>query len=119
MTYLDETGKLNTYQMLSRVTYRDVGTNNPIIYPTLGLVNEAGEVANKIKKIFRDGNGQITELDRQALKSELGDVLWYLTQIASNLGLTLAEIADDNLVKILARHVKGMIGGSGDHRERE
>lgn len=118
MTYLDETGKLNTYQILSRVTYREIRTDHAIIYPTLGLVNEAGEVAGKVKKIFRDEGGHITEQDRLAIKGELGDILWYLTQIASNLDLTLAEIADGNLVKIMTRYAKGMIGGSGDHRER-
>ena len=63
-------------------------------------MNEAGEVAGKIKKIFRDQNGQITEEDKQSLKNELGDVLWYLTQICTELGLTLEEVAETNITKI-------------------
>ena len=79
----------NTYQTESRKTWGIIPINHPIVYPTMELVNEAGEVAGKIKKIFRDQDGQITEEDRQSLKNELGDVLWYLTQICTELGLTL------------------------------
>ena len=107
---------LEYYQQASRRTYRDVGTNDPITYPTLGLCNETGELAGKIKKIFRDKEGKISEEDRQALKGELGDILWYFTQIATNLGLTLEEIAESNLIKIYSRLERGVIGGSGDNR---
>jgi NTP pyrophosphatase (non-canonical NTP hydrolase) len=108
--------KYGAYQEQSRKTYADVETNDPIVYPTLGLVNEAGEVAGKIKKIFRDKNGQFSESDREALKSELGDVLWYLTQICTNLGLTLEEVAEANLDKLFSRLERGKIQGDGDHR---
>jgi NTP pyrophosphatase (non-canonical NTP hydrolase) len=90
--------------------------NHPIVYPTLGLVNEAGEVAGKIKKIFRDRGGAITEDDRQALKHELGDVLWYLTQICTELDLTLEEVAEANLEKLFSRLERGQIHGEGDQR---
>ena len=73
-------------------------------------------VAGKIKKIFRDQKGQITEEDRQSLKSELGDVLWYLTQICTELGLTLEEVADTNIEKLSSRQERGKLGGSGDNR---
>ena len=82
----------------------------------MGLVNEAGEVAGKIKKIFRDQNGQITEKDKQSLKSELGDVLWYLTQICTELGLTLEEVAETNITKLSSRQERGKLGGDGDNR---
>jgi NTP pyrophosphatase (non-canonical NTP hydrolase) len=90
--------------------------DHPIVYPTLGLANEAGEVAGKIKKIFRDRAGVINEEDRQALKYELGDVLWYLTQICTELNLTLEEVAAANLEKLFLRLERGQIRGDGDER---
>ena len=106
----------NTYQTESRKTWGIIPMNHPIVYPTIGLINEAGEVAGKIKKIFRDRNGQITEDNRQSLKNELGDVLWYLTQICTELGLTLEEVAETNIAKLSSRQEIGKIGGDGDNR---
>ncbi len=106
----------NAYQRESRKTWQVIQTNHSIVYPTLGLTNEAGEVAGKIKKIFRDKDGKITEEDRQALKQELGDVLWYLAQICTELGLTLEEVAEANLVKLFSRLERNKIGGEGDTR---
>ena len=108
--------KHGNYQEQSRKTYNDIETNDPIVYPTLGLVNEAGEVAGKIKKIFRDKGGKVSEADKQALKAELGDVLWYLTQICTNLGLSLEDVAEANLDKLFSRLERGTIGGDGDNR---
>jgi NTP pyrophosphatase (non-canonical NTP hydrolase) len=104
------------YQRESRKTAGLVRMDHPVVYPTMGLVNEAGEVAGKIKKIFRDKNGEITAEDREALKHELGDVLWYLTQICTELDLTLAEVAETNLTKLFSRLERGTIQGEGDHR---
>ena len=104
------------YQRESRKTASVVRMDHPVVYPTMGLVNEAGEVAGKIKKIFRDKNGEINEVDRQALKEELGDVLWYLTQICTELDLTLAEVAATNLTKLFSRLERGTIQGDGDSR---
>ena len=73
-------------------------------YPTLGLAGEAGEVANIVKKIQRDHNGVLTDETRAKLKDELGDVLWYISACADELGLTLAEIADFNIQKLAKRH---------------
>lgn len=73
-------------------------------YPTLGLAGEAGEVANIVKKIQRDLGGQITEEVRGKLKDELGDVLWYISACADELGLTLTEIAEFNVDKLAKRH---------------
>lgn len=107
---------LSDYQSLSRrtATYPIIG--HPLIYPTLGLANEAGEVAGKIKKVFRDKEGVIGETERQALKSELGDVLWYLAQVCTELGLSLEDVAASNLAKLASRQERGKIGGEGDER---
>ena len=106
----------NTYQTESRKTWGIIPMDHPIVYPAMGLVNEAGEVEGKIKKIFRDQNGQITEEDKQSLKNELGDVLWYLTQVRTELGLTLEEVAETNITKIFSRRERGKLGGDGDNR---
>lgn len=111
-----DTKTFAVYQRESRKTWNVIPTDHAIVYPTLGLTNEAGEVAGKIKKIFRDKNGQISEADRQALKKELGDVLWYLTQICTELDLTLEEVAEANLSKLFSRLDRGVIRGDGDNR---
>jgi NTP pyrophosphatase (non-canonical NTP hydrolase) len=106
----------NAYQSDSRRTWGPVRTDHPIVYPTLGLANEAGEVAGKIKKIFRDRNGVITDADRVALTAELGDVLWYMAQICTELDITLADVASANLAKLADRAARGVIRGEGDAR---
>lgn len=73
-------------------------------YPTLGLAGEAGEVANIVKKIQRDHDGVLTDETRAKLKDELGDVLWYISACADELGLTLDEIAAYNVNKLAKRH---------------
>ena len=104
------------YQTKSRLTAKYPAIGHDIIYPTLGLVNEAGEVAGKIKKVFRDKDGVISEETREALKAELGDVLWYLAQVSTELNLSLDEIAEYNLAKLLDRQARGKIQGDGDNR---
>jgi len=104
------------YQTKSRLTAKYPVIGHGVIYPTLGLVNEAGEVAGKIKKVFRDKDGLISDETREALKSELGDVLWYLSQVATELDLSLDEIAEANLAKLLDRQARGKIKGDGDNR---
>lgn len=104
------------YQRESRKTWGLIETNHPIVYPTLGLANEAGEVAGKVKKIFRDKGGFISDADREALKQELGDVLWYLTQICTELGLSLEDVAESNIAKLASRYERGQIRGEGDSR---
>tara|TARA_Y100001968_G_scaffold297520_1_gene306661 strand:+ start:111 stop:440 length:330 start_codon:yes stop_codon:yes gene_type:complete len=108
--------ELNHYQKESRKTalYPNVGQN--AIYPTLGLVGEAGEVADKVKKILRDKNGVFDEDSKDAIKFELGDVLWYISQLSSELGYELEEIANANLEKLNSRKIRGNIQGSGDNR---
>lgn len=107
---------LDTYQKASRSTWSVIRTDHPIVYPTLGLANEAGEVAGKVKKIFRDKGGVIGDAEREALKGELGDVLWYFTQICTELGLTLEEVAAANLEKLSSRQRRGTLYSEGDVR---
>lgn len=104
------------YQRLSRRTavYPDAGSN--LAYPALGLCGEAGEAAEKVKKAMRDDGGQLTESRRAALSGELGDVLWYVAQLATEAGLDLDEIADGNLAKLLSRQERNVLQGSGDDR---
>ena len=107
---------IEQYQRQARQTAKYPVIGNPVIYPALGLASEAGEVAGKIKKNFRDRAGAIDQTDRDALKSELGDVLWYLAQVATELGLSLDDIAEYNIAKLLDRQSRGKIQGDGDNR---
>ncbi len=104
------------YQTKSRKTAKYPAIGHGVIYPTLGLTNEAGEVAGKIKKIFRDKDGIIGEAEREALKGELGDVLWYLSQVCTELEISLDEVAEANIEKLYSRLERGKIGGDGDNR---
>ncbi len=104
------------YQSKSRRTAKYPSIGHPVIYPTLGLTNEAGEVAGKIKKIFRDKGGLISDADKEALLGELGDVLWYLAQVCTELGLSLDDVAEHNIEKLYSRLERGAIGGEGDNR---
>jgi len=87
-----------------------------IIYPTLGLTGEAGEVANKVKKIIRDGTNKNDEGLVQDLSAEIGDCLWYIAVLADDIGIKLSDIANINLEKLHKRKEKGTIHGSGDNR---
>jgi len=107
---------LLAYQQLSRDTYRPIDCGGELAYPTLGLVNEAGEFAGAVKKIYRDSAGVISDEQRAALASELGDVLWYLSQCATILDVSLEDIAAGNLAKLQDRKARGVLGGSGDKR---
>ncbi len=104
------------YQDKAKQTAKYPIIGHSVIYPTLGLTNEAGEVSGKIKKIFRDKEGLISEADRAALRAELGDVLWYLAQLSTELGLSLDDIAEHNIAKLLDRQMRGKIQGDGDDR---
>ena len=87
-----------------------------IIYPTLGLTGEAGEVANKVKKIIRDGSNKNDDNLVSEIKSEIGDCLWYIAVLASDFNIKLSDIASSNLEKLEKRKQKGTIHGSGDDR---
>ncbi len=85
-------------------------------YPALGLAGEAGEVAEHAKKTIRDDGGEVSDERRAAIAKELGDVLWYVAQLASELGLELEDIARENLEKLFSRQRRGVLSGSGDDR---
>jgi len=104
------------YQKRSRATAQYPSIGHPVIYPVLGLANEAGEVAGKIKKVFRDKGGEISAETRSALQAELGDVLWYLAQVCTELDISMDEVAESNLAKLLDRQARGKIRGDGDNR---
>lgn len=98
------------YQKLAEKTaiYKDT---HRILYPALGLAGEAGEVANKVKKMLRDGT-----FDRQAIADEVGDVLWYIAALCRDLNVSMNDLALGNLEKLHSRKARGTLGGSGDKR---
>lgn len=108
------------YQIATRDTaiYPEAqeGSFNALAYVTLGLSNEAGEVAGKVKKIWRDNEGEIGHEAQEAIAAELGDVLWYLARVADELGVDFESVAAANLAKLNSRRERGVIGGSGDDR---
>jgi NTP pyrophosphatase (non-canonical NTP hydrolase) len=102
--------KLTEYQAKARATaiYKP---EHRITYPTLGAVNEAGEVAGKVKKMLR-GDG----VSLEAIADEIGDVLWYLAALAGDIGYDLDTIAKRNLEKLDSRKERGVLQGDGDNR---
>ena len=96
---------LSAYQQQAKTTrqFPVVEMTTQIVYPLIGLAGEVGELQNKVKKIFRDRDGQITAEDRADLGEELGDVLWYLATLASELELDLGAIAEANAKKLAKR----------------
>ena len=93
--------------------YPEAGTGSPmaLAYTALGLSGEAGEASEKVKKLIRDG-----KFDKSLTLKELGDVLWYLTAMAREMGYDLADVAEVNIVKLLDRQERGQLQGSGDTR---
>ena len=105
----------NEYQIAAG--YTDISPAEiALTYHTLGLTNEAGEVAGKIKKIFRDNNGELSPEKKHEIAHELGDVQWYLARLAADIGYTLESIAAMNIDKLADRKERNKLGGSGDHR---
>ncbi|MCF0179534.1 MAG: nucleoside triphosphate pyrophosphohydrolase family protein [Bacteroidales bacterium] len=106
---------LNEYQEGARSTaiYPE---SRKIIYPTLGLTGEAGEVADKVKKVIRDNNDTFSEEKKHEIALELGDVLWYAASLAHDLGFSLDEVAKMNLDKLASRMKRDKIHGNGDER---
>jgi NTP pyrophosphatase (non-canonical NTP hydrolase) len=108
--------EFDTYERRAMKTaiYPNRGDN--LIYPTLGLCGESGEIAEKLKKLIRDKDGVVDEEWKKGMARELGDVLWYITAIATELDITLEEVAYMNLDKLESRKDRGMLHGSGDNR---
>lgn len=106
------------YENINFNSYQDMASEtavykaeHQVIYPALGLSAEAGEVANKVKKILRDG-----KFDRAAIADEVGDCLWYIAALCRDLNIDMAELAKNNLRKLYDRKERGVIQGSGDNR---
>ena len=91
-------------------------SNHALPYTALGLAGEAGEIANKVKKIIRDDDGKLIPAKREQLISELGDVMWYAAALATELNISLDVIAHENLRKLSLRKEAGTLKGSGDDR---
>ena len=113
--------QFSEYQKIAITTDVAGGTQKPItdlafIEKLLGLVGEAGEVADKFKKIYRDSAGNMTDDQKENMVKELGDVLWYISAISCYLGVSLDDVAQNNLDKLLDRKARNKLGGSGDNR---
>jgi len=107
--------KLNEYQeaALKTAVYPE---DKRIIYPALGMCGEAGEVADKVKKVIRDNNLDFDAEKREAIALEIGDVLWYCATLAHDIGYSLEDVAKKNIDKLASRAQRGKLGGSGDNR---
>lgn len=101
-------------ECLKTAEYPDIGSN--FVYPTLGLTGEAGEVSEKIKKVIRDNGGKVDGVRRLELKKELGDVMWYIAMLATELDINLNDIAETNIKKLKSRIERNVIKGDGDDR---
>lgn len=104
--YQEEAGKTAIYPQ----------RGNNLAYPVMGLAGEAGEVANKAKKVYRDSGGKLTDEARLAISHELGDVLWYVAACCSEIGYSMSFVAQRNLDKLAARQATGKLKGDGDKR---
>ena len=106
---------LNQYQALARKT-AIYPADQGLVYTTLGLVGEAGEVAEKIKKLIRGDLFEMQGEFEEDITKELGDVLWYLANLASEIGVSLDEVAEINLAKLQSRRERDVLSGNGDDR---
>lgn len=108
---------LNAYQKRALTTVISSDSEfRDLLHWVLGINGEAGEIAEKVKKIIRDKNGQVSKADKAELAKEVGDVLWYLAVFAHHLGVPLETIAQQNLDKLQSRKRRGVLQGSGDNR---
>lgn len=115
-----EGGRMNEYQERAKEydLFRATGDFNTVAFveKVLGLVGEAGETADKIKKILRDKEGKISDTDRIEVAKELGDTLWYVATVARYIGMSLQEVAEMNLQKLESRKQRNLLSGEGDNR---
>lgn len=107
---------MDFYQDAASETANYPSLGHPVVYPALGLNGEAGEVAEKIKKLMRDKHGVTTVDFCREVEKELGDVLWYVSEIARQLNIKLSAVARTNLCKLASRADRGVIQGEGDNR---
>jgi len=105
----------NEYQKQAKTT-AVFPENTAVVYTVLGLLSEAGEVADKVKKVIRDQDGVFSDSTKDAIKAELGDVLWYVALASDAFGFDMNDVAAGNLEKLFSRQSRGVLGGSGDNR---
>jgi len=106
----------NEYQLKARETAMFPDEDNRFIFATLAMMGEAGEVSEKVKKIWRDKGKVVSDQDREDIKKELGDVLWYMSQLAAELKIDFDDIATGNLDKLQSRLQRHVLHGAGDNR---
>lgn len=106
----------NEYQDLARRTASPKTKKDELFHLLLGLVGEAGEIAEKSKKIIRDKDSDFAQFDKEDLTKELGDVLWFVAMLADYFDIPLEEVGQANIKKLASRLERGVIGGSGDNR---
>lgn len=104
------------YQRLALRTAADKTKKNELFHLVLGLVGEAGEIAEKFKKLVRDKGSDESNIDKADMTKELGDILWYIAVLADYLEIPLEDIAGKNIAKLADRQKRGVLGGSGDNR---
>lgn len=104
------------YQEKAKETAIYPKTEPSWLYPLLGLGGETGEIFEKLKKVIRDENGRVSQEKLELIKKELGDVLWYLATLSTELSLDLNEIAEENIKKLFSRKERNVLHGSGDLR---
>ncbi|SDS90397.1 nucleoside triphosphate pyrophosphohydrolase family protein [Microlunatus soli] len=108
--------ELHDYQQAALRTARDKDAPDEFMHLVLGLVGEAGEVAEKVKKLVRDKDSVLEQTDRESMVAELGDVMWYLAVLANFLGYSLDDVAQRNIDKLADRQRRAALSGSGDDR---
>lgn len=107
-----------TFKQYQELALRTANEDRPLefYHRVLGLVGEAGEIAEKVKKLIRDKDGKPSSLDAEDMKKELGDVLWYIATLADYLDVSLEDVAKTNIDKLASRQERGALKGSGDNR---
>ena len=110
--------EFNEYQEKASVTATFTGKQeeHQLMYLALGVCGEAGEIAEKVKKIIRNDEGVVSDEKRESIRSEIGDVLWYLSQLSRVLGIPFEDAAQDNIRKIMDRKARGVVRSTGDTR---
>jgi len=108
--------RIDTFDDYQIAAMRTKSYDGSVYYPTLGLTGEAGEVANQVKKLWRDDGNTVTKQRRQSIAAELGDVLWYIAALCTDLGLNMGDVARKNAEKLLSRKRRRQIHGEGDSR---
>ena len=107
---------LSDYQLAALRTANPKDNKNELFHLLLGLCGEAGEIAEKAKKIVRDEGSDFSKWDRDDIVKELGDVMWHVAVIADYFDIPLDEVGEKNIAKLADRLRRNMIGGSGDDR---